>query len=319
MELHPAALGAAARSRALGLHFWGQLIGVTPLDTRPGHTRMRLVPESTVLPRDPRVDIPVDVTSLVTLADLCLGFAVRANAPRDRRLATTSLSFQQVSRPQGSVTCHSEVIWTSPDGGRSLVHAHLTDGAERPVAEAQAWFLTLPIPPDSSLTAMPWERRATAVPRLAEADLTEVERAAATAATSASERATANASPLARELLGLEWSESTGDRVVGSAEIGPHLANRIGDVQGGALFGIAATAASRLVGEDLVLADAGMQYLRPVRGTRLVVTATTVRRGRSVGFVDARIEVDGETTNVARLTFLPAITPAPAHPGPTPG
>ncbi|MCD4526630.1 acyl-CoA thioesterase domain-containing protein [Nocardioides sp. cx-173] len=304
MEPHPAALGAVARTRALGLHFWGQFVGVTPLDHTPGHTRMRLVPESTVLSRDTRLDLPVEVTSLVTLADLSLGFAIRAQGSRHQRLATTSLSLQLVARPRGAVTCRSEVVWTSADATRALVHAHLTDAADGPVAEAQAWFLTLPIPPDAEVTAMPWERRPSAVPRLSAADLTPEESAAVTAATIAAQRANALGSPVARELLGLEWSETSAERVVGAVEVGPHLANRIGDVQGGALFGIAATAAERLMGEGLELADAGMQYLRPVRGSRLSVTATAVRRGRSAGFVEARIDVDGQTTNVAHLTFL---------------
>ena len=304
MELHPAALGAVARCRAVGLHFWGQINGITPLDARPDLTRMRLAPESTLLTRSVDGDLPVDVTALATLADVSLGLAIRARGPRDRRLATTSFSLQQVRDARGAVTCHSELVWSDPGGDRALVRARLTDAAGL-VAIAEAWFLTLPLGPDVRVTPMPWERTGRrVVRRVSPEDLTDDELRASRTATLACARAAATGVPLARALLGLEWSESGEEQVVGRAEIGPHLSNRVGDVQGGALLGFASTAGARLAAEGAVLADAHLQYIRPVRGEHLTVTASTVRRGRSAHFVDATVEVGGKVTNTARLTYL---------------
>ena len=86
---------------------------------------------------------------------------------------------------------------------------------------------------------------------------------------------------------------SRDDRLVGDVPHGPHLGNRVGNVQGGALFGLAATAARRLVGGDQQLADGSLQFLRPGTGGDLRVSATLLRRGRTVSAVEAEVSCDG--------------------------
>lgn len=292
MQIDAGALRAVARTRAEGLHFWGQSVGVSMVDRREGATRLRLAAENAG-----------DLTALATLTDLALGFAIRAREGSGRRLATASLSLHHIAPPQGSVLCTSSVAWSGGDG-RALSEAELEDETGALVGLARAWFLVLPMPPDAVVTPMPWERDAVDVPDLTADDLDATEREAALAATRARIRSAASGLALTEELLGLTWTRAGTDRLIGTAPVGPHLGNRIGDVQGGAMYGAAATAARRLAAPGQTVVDGAMQYLRPGRGERLDVTARALRRGRRAEFVDADVSVDGRLAATARFTLL---------------
>lgn len=294
MEIDAQALGAVARTRAQGLHFWGRVVGVSIVGTHEDTTVMQLGAENAR-----------DATALATVADLSLGFAVRARGAAGSRLATTSLSLQLTAPAQGAVACTSRVAWSNDDG-RALSEAVLQDDTGTLVGLARAWFLVLPLPAGVTITPMPWEREPDGVPPLRADDLTPVEHAAALAATQARARSASGGLGFPEELLGLTWAEGPGDddAILGAAELGPHLANRVGDAQGGALYGAAATAARRLAGPGQTVVDGAMQYLRPGRGDRLSVTARALRRGRRAEFVDAEVSVDGRVAATARFTLL---------------
>ena len=87
--------------------------------------------------------------------------------------------------------------------------------------------------------------------------------------------------------LGLRLDEASGDRVVGSLEIQPHLHQPYGIVHGGVYCSVVETAAS--VGGALWFGERGQvvgvsnhtNFLRAVREGTLTVTATPVHRGRT--------------------------------------
>jgi len=292
VEIAEEALAAVARTRAQGLHFWGQAVGVSTVGRDDDATLMRLDAATSE-----------DTTALATLSDLCLGFAVRARLGSGHGLATASLSLQHTAAPRGAVVCGSRVVWTDGER-RALTQAYLEDETGALVGSAQAWFLVVPLGPDVVVTPMPWERTPVDVPVLAPGDLSPTEHAAAVAATRARARAASSGLPLSEELLGLSWKPDGDDGLLGTSDLGPHLANRVGDAQGGAIYGAAATAARRLAGPGQRLAGGAMQYLRPGRGEQLAVTATAVRRGRRAEFVEVEVAVDGRVAASAHFTFL---------------
>jgi acyl-coenzyme A thioesterase PaaI-like protein len=293
------ALGAVARTRAHGMHFWGQFLGISHQRTSDGRSLLRLVPED--LPPQARPS----TAALATVADIALGSAVRLAVGAGRRLGTTTLSLHHVTEPQGTVVTDSEAVWVDPDRSKCLAHAVLRDETEQVVATAQGWFLVLPVPDGLELAVMPWERDETApVGPVTDADLDDAEKLAVETATESSMRAAAHGTSAREALLGVQWEAALEGRVRGFAPVGPHIANRVGHVQGGAMYGVAAAAAARAAGPGLRLADGTMQYLRPGQGQILTVEAVPSRTGRRAAFVDVRVSVDDVLATTSSFTLL---------------
>lgn len=286
------ALAAIARTRAQGLHFWGRILGIDTITAPDGTPLLRAAAGA-------------DLTAVATLTDVSLGQVIRAGIEGPIRLATTSLTIQHVTAPSGAVSCGSRVIWMDPAGHRALAQAYAEDDAGALVATARAWFSVLPLPAGTPYTPMPWERDADqgALPTLTAADLTADELAAAQAATAAQQRRTESGLGLAEELLDVDW-RTDGDRVVAAAAFGPHLGNRVGMLQGGALYGITALAAQRAAGPGMVLAEGSLQYLRPGHEGEIIATASLTRRGRTVAFVDVSVEIAGREIATGHHTFF---------------
>lgn len=309
-QLHPDTLQAVARTRAQGLHFWGRILGITA----PPHGASAADPTGPMI----LTASAADVTTVATLSDVGLGSALRAHHVAEGggvlRLATTSLAIQHAGSTTGTtdtvsrpITCTSGVSWIDPAGSRALMSATVSDDSGRLVASAQGWMAMLPVAPGTAVIPMPWEVQAVDVEELAPGDLTEAEYAAADLGTQALARAAASGLPLAEELLGVSWTTDEDAKVlIGTLSTGPHLGNRVGNVQGGSLYGLAATAAARLAGPEHQLSDGSMQFLRPGTGGELRVTATMLRRGRTISFVDTTIEQGGVLITSAHFTLMGA-------------
>lgn len=290
-SLHPDALAAAARTRALGMHFWGHSHGIALVGADGDVARMR-------------IPGPASVPALSTLADVAIGWAVHLRLEVPGRLATATLSLQLAAPPTGAVEATTQVQWMDTDRGHALVQARLTDETGALVATGQSWFLAMPIPDGVRRSQMPWERETAEIAPLAPADLDEAEREAVLTATAALERAAAEGTHFGDELLGLVVEQPDADHVVATATIGPHLGNRIGNVQGGAQWGAAAFAATRLASPHMRLAEGTLHYLRPGKGERLTVRVEALRRGRSTEFFRIDAETDGTVISTGEFTFL---------------
>jgi 1,4-dihydroxy-2-naphthoyl-CoA hydrolase len=89
------------------------------------------------------------------------------------------------------------------------------------------------------------------------------------------------------KMLGVEFVETTGDRVVLSCEVRPDLHQPYGILHGGVHCALVETAAS--IGAAIWFGDAGnvvgvanfTNFLRAVREGTLTVTATPIHRGRT--------------------------------------
>ena len=137
-------------------------------------------------------------------------------------------------------------------------------------------------------------------PALAERDLTPDELAILRRADEALERR-----PFLRHFWGfLPRAEESGASCV--MPNGPHVGNRVGFVQGGILFGLAAATATAALPENWLLSTISAAFVSPGDGPALKAQASVVHRGQRVAVIrtelrreDGRRVLDVMSTHIA--------------------
>jgi len=294
-------LAAVGRRRALGMHFYGHFLGIADGWAGDGRSGLRLEGE-------PRGVGSADVSgvAIATLADLALGAAIRSRLDKGTRLGTVTFTVQHPAAPvQGPLVAEGQALFVAERRGTAQC---VISSGDRPVAQAQGWFSALPAPAGRTLALLPWERDdppeiATPAPD----DLDQDEVRAVAAARAAGRRAALGGTAVSHELLPFEWEAPTEGGIRGVLPIGPELANRVGHLQGGVVYGAAAVAAARAIGlPPSCVMDGHYQFLRPADGAYLTADATVTRRGRSVIFAESRLSVDGTLVGLGLFTARPS-------------
>ena len=294
------ALDAVGRARALGLHFYGHFIGIGGRQAVDGRSEVWIEGEP-----NESTSTGASPVALATLADLAIGAAIRSHLEMGCRLGTVTLSMQHPVAPVAgpivargdAAPCDGEIkpgrcVLSTPDG--------------TPVGNAMGWFAALPPPPGVVLALLPWERDPQPpVPIPTAAELDEQEAGAVAAARSAGERAHRRGTTISEELLHFDWRSSTVEGCAsGELSIGPELANRVGHIQGGALYGAAALVATQALNvPSAALIDGHYEFVRPADGAILHAEGTVLRRGRLGAFVESRLAVDGKLVGAALFSF----------------
>ena len=304
-NIKASAIAAVARTRAQGMHYYGQILGITPHPADGGPRRPRLTPDPSVTPG------PVPPVALAAIADLAMGSAVRTVVGPGRRLGTVSMTLHHVAPViTAPVVPAAQVVWLDDEHRHALARVECTDASGALVGAGQGWFMALPVPDGMDLRLLPWEvdEPAPARPLTAD-DLEPQERAAVEATVRAGERARAHGTSVSEELTALTWDTDTPECTArGSLRIGPALTNRVGHLQGGALYGIGLAAAARAVaatGTRLDPAEGSWQFLRPGDGEHLTAEATVSRRGRGAAFASVTLTVDGRAVGAGQFAFRP--------------
>ena len=293
------ALLAVGRTRALGLHFYGNFVGIGGAPGSVGTSRLTIDGEP------PGVGAEgVSAVALATVADLAIGSAIRSHLEIGARMATATLSIQHPTVPvAGPVAGLGEAEDTTGDqkSGRCVLVG--PDG--KPVGYAHGWFAGLPPPPGWVQRPLPWEWDAQPTFEVPERSaLDEQETAALTSALAAGGRARARGTSISEELLHFRWQPAAEGHAAGELTNGPELANRVGHIQGGALYGAAAIVAAQALGVPLTrLVDGHYQFLRIADGALLQGEASVLRRGRLASFVEARLSVDGKAVGYGLFSF----------------
>jgi acyl-coenzyme A thioesterase PaaI-like protein len=158
------------------------------------------------------------------------------------------------------------------------------------------------------LQLLPWEiETLPPVPSLTPDELEPAEAQFLATVRAAHARAQAAGTAVEDELLHFTWHPSNPDRAHGELTIGPELGNRVGHLQGGALYATGARVASQALDDGgWALAEGSYQFLRPGDGHRLIVRAEVLRRGRTVAFVQAYLSVDEVLIGAGMYTFRAA-------------
>jgi acyl-coenzyme A thioesterase PaaI-like protein len=282
------------------MHYYGHLLGVTTRRPEGGRACPHLAPDPAITPG------ALPPVGLAAIADLALGSALRARLGAGRRLGTVSLTLHHMGtdvRPP--VTADAHTVWVESDPGEGVMRCDLTDATGRTVGAGQAWFMALPVPEGRQLPLLPWEREGEPeIEPVTEAGLDERERTAVDETLRAAERARERGTSVGEELTAPTWDADGAAR--GVLRLGPSITNRVGHVQGGALYGIGLAAAAQAVGEGMAVADGHLQFLRPADGGELVAEGVLLRWGRGAAFAESRLTVDGRLTAVGSYAFQPA-------------
>src|SRR5437870_12944944 len=119
------------------------------------------------------------------------------------------------------------------------------------------------------------------------------------------------AHPPVAELIGFHVTSIEPGKAIFELEAGPQHANPMGTLHGGIICDVADAAmgtayASTLGdGESFTTLELKINFLRPFWSGRLVVTAHTVRAGRTIGLVECDVtDVDGKLVARAMSTCM---------------
>jgi acyl-coenzyme A thioesterase PaaI-like protein len=279
-------LAALARSRTPGFHFPGYLlqlawphIGAASItETMPAWTHAC------------NAGGEISFAALGVMLDTALATAPRLKIATGARQATVQLHAQFTGHASSGNLSMEAVLEGFSDGGsvRQALTRGVLSSAGKPICHASGTFVVLPPPVGVKLAPLPWQRGGGA--RLEPLDMSELD---------VSERAVMKACD--RALAAADGTHSFIEHFWGvlprpapggarcTVKIGPHLGNRVGHVQGGLLWGLAAATARAAVPRHPALSTISAWFVSPGRGTSLRIRSKVLHAGRSFAVVRTEI------------------------------
>ena len=162
----------------------------------------------------------------------------------------------------------------------------------KPVCHASGAYVVLDSPPGVKLGPLPWEHsEPLPVVALTTGELKPDEQAVLKACDAALRKATPQTSFIQHLWGGVPRrnAHGTSNRLA----IGPHIGNRVGHVQGGALLGLAACNARAAVPAGMMLSNVSAWYISPGRGAALRLRSRILHAGRTTAVVRTEIKNAG--------------------------
>lgn len=290
-------LRAIALNRTPGYHFVGNFVDLSFERVASAGTRLSY-----------ENDAQGDLGSLAVLADFALGTSIRADLDPATRLATVSMTLELAAAPRAGVVsaasrCHGFTGHVDGRIGRSRVVLEDTHGE---FGYGSGAFMVLKPPPGVMLHPVPMRKRGDAdPPPLAERDLEADELRILRHADAALERAARTGEPFMRHFWGFVPEAAPGGASCVMPN-GPHVGNRVGYVQGGILFGLAAATATGALPETWMLNSMAAAFISPGQGPALKAQASIVHQGQRVSVIrtevmrsDGRLVLDLMSTHIA--------------------
>ncbi len=285
-------LRAIAGNRVPGLNFPGHFLDIDWREVAGGSAQAALA----IGRHCTDADGTLNIVPLGILADNMLAAVSRTGASPGVRLGTIRLQLQFTGAPiSGDITAASRLLGRTEGATlrQSLASAAIFANG-KPVCHASGEFALLVAPPGVTLGPLPWERTEPASVVAVDIDsLDQRERAILTACDAALAKISDH-SPFIRHFWGgmpRRSAHGTGNRVT----IGPHIANRVGHVQGGILIGLAAANACEAAPAAMMLSSISAWYISPGRGIALRIRSRILHAGRTVTVVRTEIKnVGGE-------------------------
>ena len=292
-------LHGIAGNRTAGLHFPGYFLGIEWEKITSDSARLAIEGGAHCCDASGEVD----VAALAILADTALATTARLGLAPGARLATIHLQMQFTGAPAaGRIAADAHLLGLSVGSAfRQSLSSAVLHANGQPVCHASGEFVVLEPPPGVKLAPLPWQHAApAAIPAVDVRALEARERAILRA----SDAALAAASPHSAFIQHF-WGGAARRTAYGAANrvaIGPHLGNRVGHVQGGILFGIAASTARLAVANRMMLSNVSAWYISPGRGKTLTVKSRVVHAGRSVAVVRTEIKAGGRERVLEAVT-----------------
>jgi acyl-coenzyme A thioesterase PaaI-like protein len=245
----------------------------------------------------------VNIAALAILADSALATTARAQIEPGARLATLYLQMQFTGAPAiGDISAQARLLGFSAGGAlsRSLSAATLF-ASGKPVCYASGDFAALDPPPGVKLAPLPWQHAQAAHTVPLDTDKLEPHEHAIL---KACDDALAKTSPHVSFIQHF-WGgvpRRTADGARNRVAIGPQFGNRVGHVQGGISFGIAAACACAAAPAAMMLSNASAWYISPGRGKSLNVRSRLVHAGRTIAVVRTEIKTTGGERVIEDIT-----------------
>ncbi len=285
-------LRAIARNRVPGLHFAGHFLDIQCRDIA-GETARFAIPDG---PHCRDADGTVNIGALGILADNVLAAPTRSGESPGARLGTVHLQLLFTGAPLvGDLSAESRLLGRSEGAVMQKSFSSATFHANgKPIAHGSGEFVLLDAPPGVKLAPRPWESKLTGPPQTIPVDtgtLEPHERAILKACDAALAKTSPHASFIQHFWGGVPRRHAQG--ASSRVGVGTHIGNRIGHVQGGILFGLAATNACAAVPTTMMLSNASVWYISPGRGAALVIRSRVLHTGRTTAVVRTEIKTAG--------------------------
>jgi uncharacterized protein (TIGR00369 family) len=285
-------LHAIAANRNPGLHFIGHFLNFE-WQKVSGGTARAVFHEG---PHCRAANGAVDLAALGIFIDQSLAAAVRTGAgmPHGGRLGTIHLQAQFTGAPAaGDLEADSLLLGHSE--GASLRQSFASETIRiqgQPLCHISGTYVPLDAPSGVTLGPMPWEREhAPPVVPVDAGNLEPQERVILKACDVALRKSSPDAS-----FIQLLWGGKPRRTAYGASNrvpISPQIANRVGHVHGGILFGLAASNACAAAPSAMVLSNLSAFFITPGRGSALSLRSRLLRAGRTLAVVRTEIRNAG--------------------------
>jgi acyl-coenzyme A thioesterase PaaI-like protein len=284
--LRSRALRVLNENRTAGLNFPGIFMGVR--GRKEGRSGLRLEFEDGPLFRDSAGE--VSMAAFGVLIDTACGAVTRTHVPPTMRPATVHLKAQFTGAPAiGHIVSHTRFQGHSD---RAAVTEAVSVGRVMSgttlLAHVSGTFLMLNLPEGRMHHTNPWlPARHRLAPELDESDLQPHEAAVIDSFDESTRKANTK-HPFIEYFWGGEPKIGDGKAKLRIA-VAPHLGNRVGDVHGGILFGLAAQVAASVVPDTMRLSNICAWFTSPGKGPHLDIISTVVQQGRTLAVVRTQI------------------------------
>ena len=249
-----------------------------------------------------------DLGALSILADFALGTAIRTGLHPATRLGTISMTLELTRTPSTGIVaasskCHGFVGDSDSRVGRGRVT--IEDGAGE-IGYGSGAFMVLKPPLGVTLHPVPHRKRGDPEPAvLSEQDLEPDELRILQHAEEALERAAKAGQPFIRHFWGFLPQAEKGGGASCVMPNGPHVGNRVGFVQGGILFGLAAATAGAALPENWMLSAVSAAFISPGDGPALKAHASVVHHGQRMAVIRTELtRSDGRRVLEAMSTHV---------------
>lgn len=278
---------AIALNRTPGYHFCGNFFDFVYDKASPQHSVVHIDPE----PQNTDHDQSIHLVLLAILADMGLATGIRFGLDDRTRLATVSLSLQltgarTTGRVEAVTDTQGHLHGSKGSQGVSLTHIRSGDTL---IAVGYGAFMILPVPNGGSLPAVPWvEKKAPADPPLDLETLTDDEKWILARVRSSIEHCQQTGEDFATHFLNFHPEQQERGAYCEVLN-GPHVANRVGHVQGGVILALGMVTANAALGSEWMLSGVTATYISPGEGEAIHAQSKIIHQGRMTAVVQTSI------------------------------
>lgn len=279
-------LRGIALNREPGYHFVGNFLDISFDHIAVADSRLSM----DAAPHCVEPDGQMNLGAFAVLADLALAATVRAGLDAAARLATVHMNLNFTGAPlTGRLDAASafEGFFQGAAARQGLSRVIVMASGEQ-VCVGSAAFMVLKPPKGIELHPMPHRRRGQAVEPFEESELERDEAKVLRHADAALAAVEIHGGAFIRRFWGFEPHRLEGGASC-SVKNGPHIANRVGHVQGGVLLGLAAATASAALTPHWMLTSISAYYISPGEGRALKARSRILHHGRLVSVVRTQI------------------------------